>query len=168
MIALQLLDALNKFLEATVKEYQLATSEGCVKSPQVVSGFLPPKGDTDFPDFPFVTPRLIRGEDTAEVGTVTVKIIVGTYAEDNQGWRDSLILIEHIRQVLFTKRILAKKYRVEYPFKWEQPEEQALPYWLAEMTTTWTVPRPIEEVYYDEEDDACSNNWAGAGDLLRP
>jgi len=79
-----------------------------------------------------------------------------------------LNLIEHIRQALFRKRIIGKKYRIEYPFKWEQPEEQTYPYWMAEMTTTWTVPRPIEEVYYDEEDDACNNNWTGAGDLLRP
>lgn len=168
MIALELLDELNEFLRFIVYSYQLQTQGGILKPPQTVTGFLPPKGETDEPDYPFVISRLLSGEDNDEQGNVTVKILVGTYAEDAQGFRDSLNLVEHIRQNLFKKRIIAKKFRIEYPFKWEQPEEQPYPYWMAEMTTVWTVPRPIEEVYCGEEDDIYGTNWTGAAGVLRP
>ena len=94
--------------------------------------------------------RLVKGEDTQEGATLTVKIIVGTYSEDAQeGWRDVANIIQRIWQELFKKRVVAKKFRLEYPMNFEMPEEQPYPEWIGIMTTTWTLPHPIEEVFYE-------------------
>jgi hypothetical protein len=46
--------------------------------------------------------------------------------------------------------VIAKKYRVEYPCRFEMPEEQPYPQWIGEMTTNWIIARPLEEIYDKE------------------
>jgi len=151
MTPLMLQDALCEFLKGVVGSYLLDTNKQVTKAPQVVPGYLPLKGTTDTADFPFTIIRLSSGEDTNERGKVMVKIILGVYAEDiSQGSGDLQNIIERIRQALFKKRVIDKRFRIEYPFSWEVPDEQPYPEWLAVITTNWTVPRPIEEVDYGE------------------
>lgn len=144
-----LVDELKAFLEEVVANNWLETkAPDRNKPPQIVTGYLPPKDPVRAdPDFPFVIVRLAEGTDTQEGATVTVKIIVGTYSEDAQnGWRDVANIIQRIWTELFRKRVLAKKYRVEYPMKFEMPDEQPYPEWVGIMTTVWTVAQPLEEV----------------------
>lgn len=142
-----LVDELKAFLEDVVKNYQLDTNRlGDVKPPQVVTGYLPPKHAGPEPDFPFVIVRLIDGIDEEDGATVTVKIIAGTYSEDaQQGWRDVANILQHIWQELFKRRVIANRFRVEYPMKFEFPEEQPYPQWIGIMTTIWTVAHPVLE-----------------------
>lgn len=147
MTPLMLQDALAKFLESVVSSYRLSTNKEITKAPQVVKNFLPLKGTSEEPDFPFVIVRMASEEDTGELASVTVKLIVGVLSEDvQQGSGDLLNLIERIRQALFKTRVIDKRFRIEYPFEWEAPDEQPYPEWMAVITTHWTVPRPIEEV----------------------
>jgi len=151
MTPVLLVDEIKSFIEEVVKNYWLETNKDTNKAPQVVTGYLPPKKSTPDPDYPFVIVRLVEGSDSQDGATVTVKIIVGTYSEDVQnGWRDVASIIQRIWTELFKKRIIAQKYRVEYPMKFEMSEEQPFPEWVGIMTTTWTVAHPVfEEVEYE-------------------
>ncbi|GAV24805.1 hypothetical protein ciss_07380 [Carboxydothermus islandicus] len=142
-----LIDELKAFIEEVVQNYRLETNQqNNVKPPQVVTGYLPPKNSGPDPDFPFVIVRLAEGVDKEEGATVTVKIIVGAYSEDSQqGWRDAANMIQRIWQELFKRRVIARKFRVEYPMKFEIPEEQPYPHWIGVMTTVWTVAHPVME-----------------------
>jgi hypothetical protein len=151
MSTVLLVDELKEFVNTVVKEYCLETNKpGVEKEPQVVTGYLPPKKLTEIPDYPFVIVRLAKGIDNQEGAMVTVKIIVGTYSEDAQnGWRDVANIIQRIWTELYKRRIIANKFRVEYPMEFEIPEEQPYPEWIGIMTITWTVLHPIEEVVYE-------------------
>jgi hypothetical protein len=146
-----LIDALRGFVDGIVKEYWLETNRReKSKPPQVVMGYLPAKNSTPEPDYPFVIIRLAEGTDKKDGSTVVVKIIVGTYSEDSQnGWRDVANIIQRLRFELFKHGVVGKKFRVEYPMKFEIPEEQPYPEWIGIMTTTWAMAQPVEEVLYD-------------------
>ncbi|HQA07578.1 MAG TPA: hypothetical protein PLM20_07575 [Syntrophomonadaceae bacterium] len=146
---LLLLEELKLFLECVVADYKLETNRGQAKAPQVVEGWLPPKESTDVPDVPYVMPRLIEGEDNADESQVNIKILVGTYSEDIDGWKDAVNVILRIRQCLLINRTLGKKFRMELPLKWKLFEEQPYPIWIGEIITIWTVALPIEQVEED-------------------
>ena len=151
MTPLMLQDALCDFLKEVVGSYLLSTNKSITKAPQIVPSYLPLKGSTDTADFPFVIVRVMSQEDTQGESKLVVKLIVGVHAEDiAKGPGDLMNVIERIRQALFKKRVIDKRFRVEYPFAWDAPDEQPYPEWLAVITTNWTMPRPIEEVDYGE------------------
>lgn len=150
MHPLLLLDELSQFLKQIVKDFYLDTDKKQPKEPQIVKGYLPPKKSTLTPDFPYIICRLTDGEDTQAEGKVNVKILVGTYSEDNDGWMYAVNVMMRIRSKLLITRTLANKYRMEYPFKWKLFEEQAYPEWIGEILTTWTIAIPIEEFKEDD------------------
>jgi hypothetical protein len=163
MSPVDLIDAICEFLTLTVKDLQLKTQSGDERPPQIVAGYLPPKNpkkpELQEDDFPFVIARLISLEDVSEKGGGTgrdyaqavVRLVIGTYSHDAQdGWRDVANTATRIWIDLFKKRVIAKKYRIEYPCLFEMPEEQPYPQWIGEMTTRWVVPRPLEEIYDQE------------------
>lgn len=149
-----LVEELRDLTEEVVKNYFLETKQkDFCKPPQVVTGYLPPKqprykddsGD-DIPDFPFVIVRLIKGLDAQQSANAVVKFIIGIYSEDpTEGWKDIASIIERIRQELCKKYIIAKRYQLEKPIKWEIPEEQPFPQWIGEIITTWTAAQVVPE-----------------------
>ncbi len=156
MTPLLLIDELRMFLENIAKTYILETGKSQPKAPQVVEGWLPPKESQDTPDIPYIIIRLTEGEDTDEVARATIKILVGTYSEDNDGWKDSMNILLRIRERLLTMRTIENKFRIELPLKWKLFEEQPYPIWIGEITTNWIVALPLEQakeddhVYYEE------------------
>lgn len=145
-----LVEELCAFLETVLNEFVLETGKGPDKAPRVVEGWLPPKGSSDEPDFPYVIVRLCEGEDNDERGRVTIKIIVGTYSEEIEGWKDAGNIIMRIRNTLLITRTLNNRYRLELPLNWKLFEEQPYPEWIGEITTSWTIALPIEQVREDE------------------
>lgn len=146
MTPLLLIDTLVETLTGVVRNYALETGTGAAdRAPQVVAGWLPPKtNDDDDPDFPYVIARLVAGTDTEEQGTVRVRLLVGTHSEDADGWRDALNVVERIRQALMTQRTIDDRYRLQMPLEWEMPDDQPYPQFVAQMTTIWTMYRPVE------------------------
>lgn len=136
-------------MEGVVADYLLETNKGQAKAPQVVEGWLPPKESTEVPDVPYVILRLLEGEDSAESAQVNIKILVGSYSEDTDGWKDAVNVILRIRERLLINRTLGKKFRLKQPLKWKLFEEQPYPIWIGEITTIWTVALPIEQVEED-------------------
>ena len=150
MTPLLLIDELRLFLEDIAETYVLETGKGPSKAPQVVEGWLPPKESQDTPDIPYIIIRLTEGEDTNDIARTTIKILVGTYSEDNDGWKDSINILLRIRERLLTVRTIGNKFRVELPLKWKLFEEQPYPIWIGELATIWTVALPIEQVKEDD------------------
>ena len=150
MTPLLLIDELKGFLEEIAETYALETGKGSQKTPQVVEGWLPPKESQDVPDIPYIIIRLTEGEDTSETARATVKILIGTYSEDPDGWKDSMNVLLRIRERLLVVRTIGNKFRVELPLKWKLFEEQPYPIWIGEVNTIWTVALPIEQVKEDD------------------
>lgn len=169
MIPVSLVDNLCEFLRPLTKDHVLEGKDGTLTAPRIGSGYhLRPGADFGGLTAPFVLVGAVSGRDTSTKATVQVKIWIGAYSDDPvELWRRPLNLLEHIRQGLFKKRIIAKKFRIEYPLKWEISPEYIAPECLAVMTTNWTVARPTEEVAYGQ-DEKYQVSWSGAGDLLRP
>lgn len=157
-----LVDELSGLISEITGELMLETKQGELRALAVIPGFLdedeprpgkPPEDEIE-KAVPFVVVRFLTGEDSEPVGKVTIRIIATTYSKHGQGWRDPLNVLERIRQGMLTKRPLAKKFDLQLPIKWEMPEEQPWPYWIAWMTTIWAVGRPtlteMEETMYGE------------------
>ena len=60
--------------------------------------------------------------------------------------------MNRIKLKLFEKRILDKKFRIEYPFKITLYEDQPYPQWMCEGISTWIIPRPVEVLEEKESD----------------
>ncbi|CCJ32888.1 hypothetical protein [Caloramator australicus] len=152
MVAIELLNELKKFIENVVEEYVLETNNReTKKEPQVVVGYLPAKGESDIPDYPYVIIRAMNGVDNQEKSEIKINLIIGTYSDDHEGWQDTLNIIQRIRQRLLEQRTLAKKFRLELPLEWELFEEQALPEWNGLIKTIWTIPQPQEIIEKESE-----------------
>lgn len=148
-----LVDELCRLITEATRELVLEAKEGAPRPPSVTPGFMdtdeprpgkPPDDDIE-KAVPFVLVRFLSGEDTEEAGagTATIRLIATTYSKSGQGWRDPLEVLERIRQAILTHRPLASRFDLQLPVKWDMPDEQPWPYWIAWMTTTWAIGRPI-------------------------
>lgn len=146
MTTLFLLQSLKKFIEENCTGYSLDTkADGVFVAPSVFLGFLPIKAADDrFPNFIILRP--LEGEDSREIATVKIKIIIGTYSKSDEGFSDCLNILQRVRDKLFEARIIGDIYRVEYPFKWELFEDQPYPQWQLEAIAVFTVPQMLEIV----------------------
>lgn len=131
-------------------------TEGSPRAPSIIDGWVPPKPGGDAVQFPFLIVRPSEGTDTWEGadqnGSATIKIIVGTYSDTDDGWLDVLLLIDAIRSDLAERPTLeGTAYEHFGPLTWEIPG-QARPQWFGIVTTIWNVSRPrrIEALYPEE------------------
>lgn len=152
MTPILLVDTLIDVIKAAVTNFDLdANVSGIKKAPQVISGYLKekkPGQKQDPPDFPYVIVRYLEDTDNENESTATVRIISGTYSEDEQnGWRDCMNVITRIKQELLKKRSFGP-FRIEYPLKTELPEEQPYPEWVAMLTLNVVIPQVQEEGGY--------------------
>ncbi|MDR1875783.1 MAG: hypothetical protein LBQ90_12325, partial [Synergistaceae bacterium] len=107
-------------------------------------------GPEDFEaNFPCLIVKVDEGTDKEEnapdATRIGVRILIGTYddAPDYQGYRDVLNIMERIRLELLTTRYLARKYRLEMPFKWYLFEDQPWPVFFGCLETVWETGRPV-------------------------
>jgi len=153
MTPLILVDKLIEFITLVVVNFELESNiPGIKKAPQVISGYLKekkPKEKQTVPDFPYVIVRYLDDTDTSESNTATVRVIAGTYSEDEQGgWRDCVNVITRIKEALLKQRFIGGPFKIEYPIKTELPEEQPYPEWVAFLTLNVTIPSIQEEGGY--------------------
>jgi len=152
MTPIVLVDRLKEFIIPIVANFELQSNvAGIKKAPEVISGYLPekkPGSKQNPPDLPCVIVRYLEDNDTGDGDTAKVKIIAGTYSEDEQdGWRDCMNVITRIKESLMEQRFLGP-FKIEYPVKTELPEEQPYPEWVAFMTLTVAIPQIQEEGGY--------------------
>ncbi|MFY0545456.1 hypothetical protein [Brevibacillus sp. H7] len=148
-----LVDELIKFIEPVVANFDLESNvKGIRKSPQVIGGYLEekkPQQRQETPDFPYVIVRYLEDDDTDESNIASVRIIAGTYSEDEQnGWRDCMNVVTRIKQALLEQPIIGERFRVQKPMKTQLPEEQPFPEWMALLTVQVVIPQTEEEGGY--------------------
>lgn len=77
-----------------------------------------------------------------EEDTLTVTLTVGAFedgADNAEGGRIVVTLLEKIRYDLETSPLLEKKYECGAPSGWELMDLDTRPFWFGEMVTTWTI-----------------------------
>lgn len=133
-----------------IKEYiEVLVSDNAQTKPAIHIGFLPHrnKDNSGESEFPFVIVRPEAGNDQQDDSKVTVKLIFGVKAEDQQGFIDLFNLMEQVRIALLRQRIINRRYKMELPYKWEFFDEQPYPEWYGQATTIWILPAIQEEVF---------------------
>ncbi|AJK27735.1 hypothetical protein ABNB59_19670 [Paenibacillus larvae] len=100
-------------------------------------------------DFPYLIIRALDGVEEEDNGKVTIRMLVGVQAKEENGYVEILSLIEKTKQALLKTGIIGGKFEIERPVKWKLFEEQPYPEWVGEILTTWTVPAILREVVFD-------------------
>lgn len=99
-------------------------------------------------DFPYVTVILLDGEELNESSTNEAHILfmAGVYDEDedNQGYQDSIIILNKIWQNLREKKLFDNKYVIEYPLKWMTNDDVTYPYFYSALETNWGVAKTLQ------------------------
>ncbi|MEK3770118.1 hypothetical protein MKY14_16320 [Paenibacillus sp. FSL R5-0887] len=125
----------------------MLVSKNVDKPPAVHIGFLPQKNreNAEISEFPFILVRPSTGDDQQDSSKVTVKLVFGVKAEDQQGFIDLFNIMEQVRIEFLRQRIINRRYKMELPYKWEFFDEQPYPEWYGQATTIWTLPAIQEE-----------------------
>ncbi|MDU5945827.1 MAG: hypothetical protein E6Z15_01970 [Paenibacillus macerans] len=136
--------AIKRFIEGVLADY---VSEQV----QVHEGYLPTKTAENIhtPDYPYVIVRLHTGDAQDSGHTVSVLLYFGTKSEDDEGFKDVLNVMEHVRIALLKQRVIENQFRMELPYTWELFEGQPQPEWVGMAKTKWTLPAVLEEVHFD-------------------
>jgi hypothetical protein len=147
MTPIDLVDELVKFIKDVVKDYDFTTKKkGVLKAPSVYPGYLPSKEDDDDTltpnDYPFVIVRFLSESDDQELNdTVDIRILIGTYSEDEQnGWRDPVNMATRIKLHLKKKPIIGP-FSLTDKIQIELFEEQLKPFWHLIMDLSFNIPK---------------------------
>lgn len=147
----EVLDKLALFLQDSVKEYlaDKPSSEGG-ESIAVYSGY-PPVRIGSNPTPSFICCLAENFNDSEDGGALTVRILFSIYCPDETDPARPLYnLVEHCRQNMLKKRLLAGRAQLQLPLKGEFELEQAGPQYQADITAVYTIGHPTEEEFdYD-------------------
>jgi hypothetical protein len=144
MIPIFLQDFLVEELKMLFEGYKLKNVKDTESPLNIYPQFLPArKNQKDTDHYPYVVVKLVEGADPDELGANTCKVIFicGVYdkAEDYQGYRDSITIMQKLYTHLMRNRVFGNKYMVEYPIEWALGEDDRFPYFHTGLETTWTV-----------------------------
>jgi hypothetical protein len=144
MIPSFLQDFLVKELKNLFESLNLKNAKGEDSSLNIYPQYLPAKkGQKDSDHFPFITVKIVDGEDPNETdaNTCRIMLMVGVYdpSEDYQGYKDVLNLLQKMYQHLMNNKIFDKKYEVEYPIKFTLTDEDFQPYFFGALDTSWNI-----------------------------
>ncbi len=159
------LEAIAKFLKEKVcpkiklkKVPQKNLVEGTYElvNPAVYIGWIPPKNFKN--EYGYEVPSFIvmldEGTDdyTEAVLAIRIKIITydpgvlevnGDITPNAKGYKDLLNSIAKVRMLISENPIISEKISINKPMKWDMDEEQAYPYWSANINFNVDIP-PIE------------------------
>lgn len=153
MTLVDLLEELHRFTKESLDNYVLVDANNVAYPPiRFKKGYFGPRNVNDRRDrAPYVLAQVLEGEDERNSSTVSARIIVGIYDEDlEQGWLNTLNVIEHLRQDLLVSPPLGGKYQREDPIKWSINDQQAEPTWIGWLDIKFYIGAPRN--YYDMEE----------------
>lgn len=84
----------------------------------------------------------LRGAENGSIATIGLSF--GVFAKEADGWKDCFHLMEIVRQRLLSKRVLAKRFRLEDEITWETAGQQPTPFFYAYGEITYQI-YPIQE-----------------------
>ncbi len=143
MISIDLIEELKKELENLFKEELVDdydTKFESKKIPKINTGWYTQKVDKE--DFPYVLISPIQQTWNLNVSKVELVLIIGTYSKDLDGWKDTALMAEKIRQYLTTHKYVAKKYEINSDARVEFPDDQPYPITFCAMYVSFNVYNP--------------------------
>lgn len=143
MISINLVESLKKELENLFKDdvqngYETKYPDR--KPPKVNTGWYNKKVDKE--DFPYVLISPISQNENLNETKVDLMLIIGTYSKDNDGWKDTALVAERIRQYLRTHKYIDKKYEIGDELRIEYPDEQPYPVCFCAMYVSFNIYNP--------------------------
>lgn len=159
----KLLYDLREFVRDTLAELSLESKDrGGLPPVRVYIGELP--GDAGAPpasDFPLALIRLASFEDgTGDLSSVTVRIIVGTYAPEDDtgepcspGYHDVLNMLERLRQAFLRMSTFKRAWRREGKVEGGPFDYQEYPYFFGDILVTFNKRAVTEELEPGKEID---------------
>ena len=150
MDPVDLLDVLcTERLSELVKTWMLDNGRQGQQIPTIISDMMPSASPTDS-IVPFVHAYIEEGEDTDGESTTSIGIIIVTYSQDKDGWRDCKNLAFAIRRGLLQQRMVGR-YRLLLPLKYRgvsqlEASERSFPTHYFRLTTTWQMALILEEL----------------------
>lgn len=145
MTEIELTRAIREKLELIVANLRLKSDkvDQPDRPPTVINGFLAPKRSNQQSDFPYLIVRPNQGITGNDGFThVTVKLLIGCFSEEFDGFEYGLQVLNIIRLGLMENLTLENRFRMELPFDWQLFDDQPYPEWVLEATTQWTIPTP--------------------------
>lgn len=140
MIPARLIEALAEEIRDATKDYVLKAEGQQDKKVAVYCQHIPDEdflSDTYYPLVIVSVQNVVDGDDG--ISTATIGLTVGVYGEDKEAWMDLLSIMERIRQRICSNRVIARKYPLEFPTKWETIENQPYPFWFGYGTLKYRV-----------------------------
>lgn len=128
----------NLFEEELVDDYD--TKFESKKIPKINTGWYTQKVDKE--DFPYVLISPIQQTWNPNVSKVELVLIIGTYSKDLDGWKDTALMAERIRQYLTTRKYVAKKYEINSDARVEFPDDQPYPITFCALYVSFNVYNP--------------------------
>ena len=146
MTTTELMRNLKDYLTKAVADYETRQKGGHI--PIVVYEGFPPIRTSAEEKASFIYCLVLSWEDTAQVTMSKANVEIGfsIYDEDPQdGWRSLFNIMEHVRQALLKRHIVAQRNMLVMPIKGELIDTQPYPQWQGKITTAYTIGQPAEE-----------------------
>ena len=143
MISIDLIEELKKELENLFKDELVDdydTKFDTKKMPKINTGWYTQKVNKE--DFPYVLISPIQQTWSLDVSRVDLVLIIGSYSMDLDGWKDTALMAERIRQYLTTNKYVAKKYEINSDARVEFPDDQPYPITFCAMYVSFNVYNP--------------------------
>lgn len=144
MIPSLLQDYLVKELKLLFTDFKLKNVRGEDSNINIYPQYLPAKkGQKDSDHFPFITVKIIEGEDSDvyEANTCRIMLMVGIYdtSEDYQGYKDVLNILQKMYEHLMRNKVFNNQYEIQYPIKFTLTDEDYQPYFFGALDTNWSI-----------------------------
>ncbi|MGJ0848263.1 hypothetical protein ACR77J_16345 [Tissierella praeacuta] len=150
MILVSLIDELENIFKKLFKDNIYETKSKQYKVPEIKTGWYTVKGKKPEEELPYILISPVIQDDTMDGSTVELLIIFAAHSMDLDGWKDSALMAEKVRQYLEIHHTINGKYEISDSLKIIFPDEQPYPQWFCWMNVKFTVYKPeLEEVYYD-------------------
>lgn len=140
MIPVRLIEALADEIRDATKDYKLKAEGQEDKKVTVYCQHIPDEdflSDTYYP-LVIVSVREVT-DDNKGISIATVGLTIGVYGDDQEAWMDLLSIMERIRQRVCNEKIIARKYPLVMPTKFETIEAQPYPFWFGYGTLKYRV-----------------------------
>ncbi len=140
MIPVRLIEALADEIRDATKDYKLRAEGQEDKKVTVYCQHIPDEDFLSDTYYPLVIVSVQEVTDDNEgMSIATVGLTIGVYGDDKEAWMDLLSIMERIRQRVCNEKIIARKYPLVMPTKFETIEAQPYPFWFGYATLKYRV-----------------------------
>ena len=148
-------DAMVEDLKNLFAHYRLTNSLGVERAVNVYAHDTPVRTgddegqDREAPPEPYITVRTVGGaireEDAPHEVQLVLSVCVYDRAEDRQGYRDALHIINEIYRHVAVMGIVGRRYSLQYPIRWATPDDDTHPYYFAAIALNFEAPAVVKE-----------------------